>query len=390
MPNVKLDTSFVQTATCPEGKKRVDFYDVSVTGLILTVYPSGKRTFTVRYDNKYGELKQYKIGSYPEVSLDRAKRKALQIKGQAALGEDPAEDRRIVRAIPTVSEVADRFIEYVRSYKSSHFNDERALRNHILPRFGKLRLDQVTQEDVAIFLKGMINLGYKPATANFVHVVFGHLFRCAKQWGIPGSDVNPVDGIKHFVLNNARDRYLSAEEAKRLQLAVECSENTQLQYFIPLLLLTGVRKSELIHARWEDFDLDNRRWRVPKSKSGSARHVPLSREAVEILNKVPRWDDCPYVLPNPRTKKPFRSFFLAWDNARKKAGLPEVRLHDLRHSAASAMVQAGQSLYIVGKVLGHVRPTTTQRYAHLDDQALLAAVDAGARVIAGDRNHAVV
>ena len=145
-----------------------------------------------------------------------------------------------------------------------------------------------------------------------------------------------------------------------------------------MLLLTGARKRELLDAKWEHFDLNQRRWRIPHSKNGKARHVPLSQAALDVLAQVPRWDDCPFVVPNPRTKKPYKDIFYVWNKARIEAGLPDVRVHDLRHTAASNMVSSSQSLYVVGQVLGHARVTTSQRYAHLSQESLLVAVDAGA------------
>ncbi len=381
MPNEKLDSFFVQSAHCPFGKSKIDYYDTVITGFILEVRASGNKTYSVRYRDAHGTQRQYKIGNAADITFDKAKKEALKIKSRVTVGENPSEAKQAKRAVPTVQELSVRFLDHVRTYKRSAINDERALTKHILPRFGRLRLDEIEQSEVAAWLKSKVDEGYAMASANFLHVVFSHMYRLARQWDVPGAATNPLTGIKHFEANNARDRYLNAAETERLRKAIEESENSQLRYFIPLLLLTGVRKSELIHAEWKDLDLEQRRWRVPLAKSGKARHIPLSTDAIDILNRVPRWEGCPYVLPNPRSKKPFSSFYLAWDNARKKAGLADVHLHDLRHTAASNMVNAGQSLYVVGQVLGHTRPTTTQRYAHLSQEALLAAVDAGAKAM---------
>ena len=148
--------------------------------------------------------------------------------------------------------------------------------------------------------------------------------------------------------------------------------------------MTGCRKRELLDAKWDEFSIERRSWRIPMSKSGKARHVPLSDAALAILAELPRWDRCPYVVPNPKTMKPYTSVFNAWDRARRAAGLPEVRMHDLRHSAASNMVNAGQSLYVVGTVLGHANVITTKRYAHLSSESLLAAVNAGTKAMGTD------
>jgi integrase len=187
--------------------------------------------------------------------------------------------------------------------------------------------------------------------------------------------------VRLFVLNNARERYLTAEETQRLHDALEQSKNPQLKYIIALSLLFGCRKRELLDARWEHMDLVRRNWFIPLSKSGKSRNVPISAKALEILEQLPRWKGCPYVVPNPSTKKPYANMFSPWNTVRKQAGLPDVRWHDLRHSFASNLVNAGQSIYVVGKLLGHTQVKTTARYSHLADQTLMAAVDIAAQPV---------
>jgi len=219
--------------------------------------------------------------------------------------------------------------------------------------------------------------GYAKGMANRGLVLLKYIFNLALKWKIPGVESNPAIGVKLFDAN-ARERFLTVEETQRLLDAVEKSRNSQLKYIIPLLLLLGCRKRELLDSRWKEFDLERRIWRIPRSKSGKSRHVPLSQVALEILAQLPRFEGCPYVVPNLDTLKPFVQLHRAWDNARKAAGLPDVRMHDLRHSMASNMVNSGRSIYEVAKVLGHSQLKTTQRYAHLSQETLLAAVDAAA------------
>jgi integrase len=108
-----------------------------------------------------------------------------------------------------------------------------------------------------------------------------------------------------FVANNAKERYLGVDETQRLQVALEQSDNTQLKYIVPLMLMFGCRKRELLDAKWVDFDLERRNWHIPMSKNGKARNIPISAMAFDLLQKLPKWDDCPFVVPNPETKKPF-------------------------------------------------------------------------------------
>jgi integrase len=175
--------------------------------------------------------------------------------------------------------------------------------------------------------------------------------------------------------NNKKERYLSVEEAQRLYTAVCASENPMLQYIVPMLILTGARKREVLDAKWQDFDFLRRIWRIPTPKSGKARHVPLSDGVISLLSAMPRDQKCEWTFPNPNTGKPYVSIFWAWDSARTKTDLAEVRIHDLRHSSASFLVNAGRTLYEVQHILGHTQVKTTQRYSHLSHDTLLAATN---------------
>jgi integrase len=148
-----------------------------------------------------------------------------------------------------------------------------------------------------------------------------------------------------------------------------------LQYIVPMLILTGARKREVLDAKWQDFDLLRRIWRIPTPKSGKARHVPLSDGVISLLSAMPRDKGCDWTFANPDTGKPYVSIFWAWDSARTKADLADVRIHDLRHSTASFLVNAGRTLYEVQHILGHTQVKTTQRYAHLSHDTLLAATN---------------
>lgn len=156
------------------------------------------------------------------------------------------------------------------------------------------------------------------------------------------------------------------------------SHNRQLKHIVGLLLLTGCRVRELLDAKWEHVDVERKAWFIPTSKTGKSRHVPLSSAALAIVKALPRYKGCPYLVPNPETLKPFVSIKNGWKVAIKTAKLPGLRIHDLRHSAASFMVNSGVDLFAVGKVLGHASYQSTQRYSHLAQDTLLAAVEAGA------------
>lgn len=266
----------------------------------------------------------------------------------------------------------------MKTYQRSFETTEMYLRVHILPRWGRMRISEITKADVAQWLAEKITGGLALATVEKIRVIFGRSFSLAIEWDVAGVTRNPTLGIRRPPINNARERYLTPTEAKRLRKAVAESRNTQLPFIIRLLLLTGARVSELLRAEWRHVDLDRKAWLIPTSKTGKPRHVPLSQSAIDILKQVPRFKGCPYVLPNPATLKPFTEIKHAWQWARKRALLPDLRIHDLRHSAASFMINAGVDLFAVGKVLGHASYQSSARYSHVANDTLLAAVEAGA------------
>ena len=383
MPKMKLDATTCLTAVCEPGKKKTDFYDTVISGWVLEARNSGGKTYYLRYQDQHGRQRQHKIAAYGDITFDKARKEAQRLRSQVVLGGDPAASRKEKRAIPTYAELAQQHLDYAKSYQKSPANTERIIRLHLLPRWGKLRLDEITQPAVAKWLAEKQEEGLAPATVEKVRVTLNRSFELAIRWNMAGVIKNPVKGIPRRPINNARNRYLNAAEAKRLLTACESSLNPQLKFIVPLLLYTGARVSELLHAEWRHINLDKRQWLIPTSKTGHARHVPLSQAAINILAAVPRFTACPYVVPNPETKKPFLTIKHSWQTARKEAVLPDLRIHDRRHSAASFMVNAGIDLFAVGRVLGHADHKSTMRYSHLATDTLLAAVEAGAKKMRG-------
>jgi len=322
--------------------------------------------------------RKHRIARYGDVTFDQAKKEARRLKSEVVLGGDPAKDKEAHKAIPTYAEFAVQHLANAKTYQRSYATTEMIMRRHIVPRWGRLHLDEIRQQDVALWLADKANEGLAPATVEKIRVLFGRSFELALRWAVPGVERNPTRGIPRPPINNARSRFLSADEARRLRDAAALSANPQLKHIVGLLLLTGARVSELLHANWRHVDIERRLWKIPTSKTGRSRHVPLSQAALDIIGQLPRFTDCSYLVPNPRTKKPFTDIKRPWQTARRIARLDDLHVHDLRHSAASFMINAGIDLYAVGKVLGHANHASTLRYSHLANATLLAAVEAGA------------
>lgn len=378
MPIVKLDSSFCRTALAESGKRKTDWWDSAIKGFVLEARSSGGKTYYLRYFDQHGKQHQHKIGRYEDITFEKARKRAQELRSDVVLGGDPAAKKAEKKAIPTYAELAAQHIADAQTYLKQPKNIERVINTHLLPRWRNVRLTEIAQQDVAKWLAEKRQSGLAPATVEKIRITFNRSFVLAAKWGMPGGEVNPVRNVSRPRYSNARQRYLTADQAKRLHKAVEASTNPQLKFIVGLLLLTGARKSELLKAQWKDVDVERKAWFIPDTKTGTPRHVPLSQAALDLIGKLPKYDKCPWLIPNPETKQPFVSIKRAWTTARDDAGLQGLRLHDLRHSAASFMINAGIDLYAVGRILGHADHASTQRYSHLANDTLLAAVEAGA------------
>ena len=379
MPTQALTTEFV--ASLPKlapASGTVNYFDTEIKGFVLEHRASGGATFYFRYRDASAKVRLHRIGRSDDISVSDARAKAHQMRQMVNEGGDPQVERHRFRDVPTLSDfVRDRYMPYVKSRKRSWDTDDSFLRNHILPRFGSFRLNRITRSDVVVLHQETLQKGYAAGTCNRILVLLKYMFNCAIRWDVLPPNSNPCTGVDLFEDNGARERFLTAQEVQRLFAELDSNPNVQVGQVIRLLLYTGARKSEIIEAKWEEIDFERRLLTVPvaRSKSKRPRHIPLSDAAIALIRSLPRQDDMPWVFFNPRTRKPPVSIFHAWNTIRKRVGMPDLRLHDLRHSYASFLVSAGRSLYEVQKLLGHHDPKVTMRYAHLAPGALIEAAN---------------
>jgi integrase len=376
MAQISLTQAFVNTAACPNDQTKQEITDKACKGLVLEVRQSGGKTYYLRYTNHRGKQRQYRIGSATVLTLSQARNMSKVALNQVACGEDPCEAKEQLKQVPTFAAfIEEQYMPYIKSYKRSWTTDVSLLKNHLLPRFGKRYLDEITRQDIVKMHGDRKASGAAAGSANRLLIMMRYIYNLTLRWEVPGIKSNPCKGIPLLEENNKLERYLSVEEAQKLYEAVCKSENTMLKYIVPMLILTGARKREVLDAKWTDFDLSRRAWRIPITKSGKARHVPLSDGALTLLATMPRKSECEWAFANPETGKPYVSIFYAWNTARKSVGLSDVRMHDLRHSFASLLINSGRTLYEVQHILGHTQVKTTQRYAHLSQDTLLAAAN---------------
>jgi integrase len=383
-----INDEYVAQLICPTDKSHFEVFDANLKGFYIDVQPSGHKCFRLRHRVK-SKLRVTTLGNVLLISADQARKMALkvlagqsfgnEINGLELMGSDQGSNV-VLMGETLESFFLERYIPYVKSYKRSWKTDFSMIRNHLVPQIGRKSMRYLSPPDVAIFVDHMKQKGYAIGTINRALVLLRYGFELAIRWKEPGVEVNPVKEIKNIKDDNKLERYLCDKQAKVLMQAVAQSSNAMLQHIVLFLIYTGARKNEVLQACWQDVDWQKSSWRIPKTKSGKVRHVPLSRGALELLYKLQNQVKLEHmgkraIFANPETGKPFISFFYSWNSARVRAGMPEFRIHDLRHSFASYLVNAGRSLYEVQELLGHADIKTTSRYAHLSRERLAQAVE---------------
>ena len=392
MAKLTLSDDTVASLRVNGAQAHTEFFDADVPGLFVDVQRGGRKTFRVRH-SVAGRIKVKTLGDTGQISLAKARAIAVELRGGNAWRSNPLPFPSIVvdaAAAPTpdmtLSEFfLDHYLPYVKSYKRSWTTDECMIRVHLVRHLGSFVMAQMKPPAIAQFVVQMREAGYAAGTCNRALVLIRYGFSLAVRWEFPGFLLNPMRDIRNLRDDNKRERFLSDAELHQLIKIVAESDNTVLVHIVLFLTYTGARKREVLDARWDDVNWDSLSWRIPITKSGKVRHIPLSKGAQRLLlerrnaqntKKVALGDlGTPFIFANPKTLRPFVSVYYSWDTVRKKSGLAGLRMHDLRHSFASFLVNAGRSLYEVQELLGHADIRTTSRYAHLSRERLNAAVE---------------
>ena len=350
-------------------EKDTVFWDRELTGFGARVYPSGGRVYIVQARGPDGP-KRITLGRHGVINAEQARRRAALIIARIKAGEAPVPEPMAAKRAggPTVAELAARYMEEhvaVRCKPNTEKTFRSLLDNHVLPALGKLPLASVGREQATALHH---RLSGTPRTANMAIWMLSHMFTLAEGWGLVPEGTNPCRFVVKYP-ERKRERFLTGGEFDRLGrvLDAEASKgcaSAPAVAALRLLMLTGCRKSEILTLRWEDVALDAHELRLRDAKTG-ARVVSLSPAAVRVLEGLPRRPGDPWVIPGKKPGTHMRTLNDAWQRIRARAGLEDVRIHDLRHSYASRALALGESLPMIGKLLGHSQIETTARYAHL-------------------------
>lgn len=353
-------------------KGRVYYHDERVPGLTLCITPADTRTFYLyRWTN--GRPVRIPLGRFPEVTVEQARTQVKVFVGAMADGHDPQAERRKKRQEPVLADLFTHWLEvHAKAHKKSWAEDERQY-NAYLADWGNRRLSAIARSDVQAL---HARLGRKNGiyTANRVLALLRAMFNEAGRQG--WLKENPALGVQRFK-EKSRDRFLMPDELPRFFQALAEEPDPVLKGFFLMALLTGARRRNVEAMRWEDIDFGLARWRIPDTKTGEPHIVPLSSPAIQALIGLKQFERDGWVFPARRKSKTGHLMdpMPAWRRILARAGLENLRIHDLRRSLGSWQALTGSSLHIVGKTLGHTRPETTQIYARLQLDPIRDSVD---------------
>ena len=386
----KLTKKFVDT--CAPKDKEYFVWDNDLPGYGLRVFPTGKKSYLLQYRH-LGRTRRIAIGLHGKQTPETARNRAIQLLGEISKGGNPSADRQKMHKDISVKELCDLYLkDGCKNKKPSTLATDRGrIERHIKPLLGALKVASVTHADIARFAKDVTNgktattvktkfrgvarvTGGKGTSARTIGLLGGIFTFAVKQELLATNPARGVDRAK----DQKRNRFLTVFEmqqlGKSLNGALASGMNPLSIAAIKLLLLTGCRRSEILKLEWKAVDWDNHCLKLAESKTGM-KVVPIGNAVIEVLKNIIRVEGSPYVLPAMRGKGHYDGIQKDWTAIRKLAGIEDVRLHDLRRTFGSTAAIQNQSLLIIGKILGHADPKTTQIYAHLTEQAVHKAVE---------------
>ena len=367
-------------AALAAGKDTV-VWDRALTGFGVRVYPSGAKVYVVQTRGPEGS-RRITVGRHGVIVAAEARRRAALIIARVHAGDDPVPQAPKPKSA-TVASLAARYLREhvaVRCKPNTAAQYRLAIERYIVPALGTLPVSSLGRSQVADLQHGLSD---RPAMANLVIATLSRMIEQAMAWGAVSEMTNPCRSAPKYRMRR-RERFLTDAEFRRLGQVLDGLEaegriSPHAAAALRLLMLTGCRRNEILTLRWEDVRLEAQELRLRDSKTGP-RTVSLSPEATAVLAALPRLPDNPWAIPGTKPGARLSSIFEPWRRVRARAGLDDVRIHDLRHSYASRALALGESLPVIAKLLGHAQIQTTARYTHLTRDAVK---DAATRVADG-------
>jgi integrase len=371
----------------PPAKGNQIYYDGHGFGLRVTA--NGARSFILSYRTRDGRARRLTIGDLGAWTVATARAEAAELRRQIDQGADPLGELQDERNAETVSDLADRFLleHGTRLRPKSLLDYRRLIKRHIRPVLGRHKAKSVSFTDIDRLHRRISETA--PYQANRCLALLSVMFALAVRWHMRAD--NPCVGVARN-REHSRERYLTGDELARLLAALDGYRDQRTAAIFKLLLLTGARRGEVLSMQWQDVDLSAGSWTKPHGRTKQKeRHViPLSAAARAILAGL-KPEQSGFIFPAGRgASGHMRTVEKPWKTICEAAGITGLRVHDLRHSYAAQLASAGIGLHVIGGLLGHRKPATTARYAHLTDRALREATERVGAIIAGEQSTEVL
>lgn len=367
----KLTKRLVESLS-PEPKERI-IWDDELAGFGIRMYPTGRRVYVVQY-RLHGRTRRKNLGQHGVLTAEEARKDAKLVQADVARGSDPSAERKARLRSPTIKELGERFLtDHVALHcKPTTLYDYRnMLRGVVNPVLGGIKVSEITFTDIQAF---HLKRRETPYQANRGVMILSKMLNLAEDWGLRPMNSNPTKRIKRYP-EEEKKRYLDEVEQERLgTVLANMLQNEEITRYVfaafYLLLLTGCRLGEIQKLKWDYVTRTH--LELPDSKTGR-RRIPLPREARALLDTLERREGNPYVILGTHSDGHYNDLQKPWRKIRERAGLNDVRVHDLRHTYASVAVMNGIDPFTLKEILGHKNLSTTLRYAHLSDDAVQKA-----------------
>jgi len=346
----------------PEKGKRFYCKDTKEAGLIIDITPSGNKSFYL-YKRINGKPERVFLGRFPDLSIEKARLKAQQVKGEIAEGKNPQDEKRALRDEMTFRDLFDLYMKrYSIPHKRSWKYDQREVEKFLSHWFSR-KISSISKNEI-YKLHNTIGRENGIYAANRLLERIRAIFNKAIEWEWEGD--NPADKIKKF-REKSRDRFLQPDELPRFFKALEEEENTSAKNFFLISLLTGARKSNVLSMEWKDINFQLKTWHIEETKNGDSLTLPLTDRAIEILSEIKNTSNSNWVFPSPQDENNHLADpKKAWKRVLERAEIEDLRIHDLRRTLGSYQAVTGANAYVIQKSLGHKSQQSTAVYARLN------------------------
>jgi len=376
--SVKLTTDYVK-GLATEDPRGLRLSDSVLSGFGITVYPSGKKTFWCRYGPR-NRRRFTTLGQWGKLSVDQARSRARDLLAQAQLGDDPVQEEKRSRRVPTLKDWTTTYLRQAQQeQKQSTFWKTRWHLARATELLGNKAIDELTRDDLQGARLAIAEQRGNVTANRWLSVIRPCLNEAVARGHLKG---NPASGIKSLRENPPRQRILDDNEMARLVETVAAHPDPHVRCAFWLLIGTGARRGEVLTARWEYLDLEHATWRLPDPKGGTPQLILLSEPVVAMLRETPRVPGSPWLIPSTRDPQKHKyDLHREWAELRAAAKIDGAVIHDLRRTFGSRIArQAG--LHIAQKLLRHRDIKVTESvYAPIDETTLREALKTSGDVV---------